>query len=145
MAAALECLTVLKTALEAAGLTVLIDRQADDAIGDIEGEVVALNFNGATAEQPVSCPDYYWTAQISIEPWADVTATESPLQRVTALSALISPVLAADPTLGGKFQDTRFVAVTSGLDEITGDRGTMSLILEATYWTSKSNITAIQS
>jgi len=145
MAAIAEVLTTLKTALEGAGLAVVLDRQDDDPLNSVEGEVVALNFNGATAENIDTYSHYLWTAQISIEPWADVTASQSPLERVTALAALLSPVLATDPTLGGKFQDTRFVAVTSGLDEMTGERGTMSLIVEAKYWTSTSNITAIES
>ena len=143
MAAALQVLTILKTALEGAGLAVVTDRQADDPINESEGEVVALNFNGATCETPTSCADYYWTAQVSIEPWADATATQTPLARATALAALISPPLAADPTLGGYFQDTRFTGMASGLDEMTGERGTISLILEVSYWTAKANITTI--
>ena len=145
MAAALQVLSTLKTALEGAGLVVETDRQSDDPITESEGEIVALNFNGATCETPESCADYLWTAQVSIEPWANVTVTQSPLERVTALAALVSPVLAADPSLGGKFQDTRFVAVTAGLDEMTADRGTMSLVLEVLYWTTKTDITTILS
>lgn len=145
MAAALQCLTLIKTALEGAGLVVVMDRQAEDPINEIEGEVVALNWNGATCETPTSCSDYFWTAQVSIEPWASITSTQTPLERVTALAALVSPVFANDPTFGGKFFDSRFVGVTSGLDEMTGERGTISLAIEVNYYTTKSDITSILS
>lgn len=145
MAAINECLTILGAALEGAGLAVVIDRQSEDKITGAEGEVVALNFLGADCQMPLSCNSYLWTAQVSIEPWADVTASQSPLERVTALAALISPVFAADPTFGGKFHDTRFAAVSSGLDEMTGDRGTMSLTVTLQYWTTRADITVISS
>lgn len=145
MAAITECLGLIGTALTGAGLTVAKDRDDDDRIAEREGEVVALNWQGADAQRPVSCSNYFWTAQISIEPWANVTSTELPLERCEALLALIGTALAADPTFGGKFHDSFIVAAPPSLDEMGQDRGTYPLTIAVQYWTTRAAITVIVS
>lgn len=145
MAAITECLNLIGAALTGAGITVVSDRDEMDRIAEREGEVVALNWQGADATRPASCANYFWTAQVTIEPWASVTATESPLQRSEALLATIGTVLAADPTFGGKFHDSYIIAAPPSLDEMGQDRGTYALTIAVQYWTTRAAITVIVS
>lgn len=142
MSAIVEVLSLVKAGLGTAGLTVEVDRQEDDKIAMSEGDVVALSWQGADASQPTSCSNYFWTAQIAIEAWAVQTSISTLLERMTALLATVSGVFAADPTFGGKFHDCFFTAVT-GMDDLTGDRGTVTLTATIQYWTARSNITVI--
>ncbi len=145
MAAITECLNLIAAALTGAGLSVVIDRDEMDRIAESEGEKVALNWQGADATQPVSCANYFWTAQVTIEPWANVTSTQSPLQRSEALLATIGTTLAADPTFGGKFHDSFIIAAPASLDEMGQDRGSYALTIAVQYWTTRAAITVIAS
>lgn len=142
MAAIVEVLGAVKTVLEARGLSVELDRQEDDAISPNEGEVVALSWQGADASTPINCDSYFWTAQLAIEVWANVTSVATPLERITANLALIAGAFDSDRTFGGKFHDSYITAV-SGLDDLTGDRGTVTVTATVQFWTSRADITSI--
>lgn len=142
MAAITEVLGAVQTALEAAGLCVEQDRQEDDQISESEGEVVALAWQGAESSTPTSCANYFWNAQVAIGAWANVTASQSVQERITAMLGTISSVLDADRTFGGKFHDSFFTAV-SGLEDLAPDRGAVTVTVTVQYWTTRSDITSI--
>ena len=142
MAAMIEVLGAVKAALEARGLAVENDRQEDDRISETEGDLAALSWQGAEATTPTSCNSYFWTATIGIECWAVQTSVATLLEQMTAMVASVSAAFAADPTFGGKFHDSRFDAV-AGMEDLTADRGTITITVTVQYWTSRADITVI--
>ncbi len=142
MAAVIEVLGTIKSALELAGLTVEIDRGEDDPVSDTEGDVVVLSWDGAESSQPTWCANYLWTAQVGIAVWAVPTSLKTLLERMTEMTRIVSEVFGADPTFGGKFHDSA-ISATGGMESTSGDRGSIPITAAIQYFTTKSDITTI--
>lgn len=142
MAAMLEVLGAIRTALETAGLLVETDRQQDDTIAETEGDLVALSWQGAESSRPTSCSNYFWTAQVGIEVWAVQTSLQTVSERMTEMLGTVSGVFAADTSFGGKFHDSMFTAV-SGMEALAPDRGTVTVTATVQYFTTRADITTI--
>jgi hypothetical protein len=144
MAAIVETLNAVKTALETAGLTVEIDRQEDEVLADAEYPLASLSWGGAELTEETTCDSYWWKATIIVDLWFKVETGVTVLAGCDTMASTVAAAFRADRSFGGKFFHSKIVAL-SDLGTIAADVGALTVTAEVMFQTAKGDWSTISS
>ena len=144
MAAIVEAINVVKTALEAAGLSVHVNRDESNPIQIGEMPCINLFWGGAEVRKDYSCDAYQWNGQVILDCWAQIETGVPVLNGCDALVAQVAAVFGDDYTFGGKFIQATITAV-GGLETMQEGSGSIGVTSSLEYQTTVSDWSTISS